>query len=114
MVLRGTALGPLPLEVAVKVYERPALTPKKQKMATREAIVLKYLNSQGCVRECADGQAGGRRRAQQHLQLQRLLAGVRSKPGPSFAAGPLHCHTCIHPASQPAGGPCSSTHDTPP
>lgn len=34
-------------KVAVKVYEKPSMAPKKQKMATREAIVLKYLNSQG-------------------------------------------------------------------
>lgn len=36
-----------PGKVAVKVYEKPSMAPKKQKMATREAIVLKYLNSQG-------------------------------------------------------------------
>eukprot|EP00878_Enallax_costatus_P018459 GHUV01019431.1.p1 GENE.GHUV01019431.1~~GHUV01019431.1.p1 ORF type:complete len:180 (+),score=40.49 GHUV01019431.1:211-750(+) len=33
--------------VVIKTYDRPSLVPKKQKMATREAIVLKYLKSQG-------------------------------------------------------------------
>lgn len=33
--------------VAIKSYDRPSLLPKKQKMATREAIVMRYLNSQG-------------------------------------------------------------------
>ncbi|WIA20019.1 hypothetical protein OEZ85_005888 [Tetradesmus obliquus] len=33
--------------VCIKTYDRPSLVPKKQKMATREAIVLKYLNSMG-------------------------------------------------------------------
>lgn len=35
--------------VCIKTYDRPSLVPKKQKMATREAIVLKYLNSMGWV-----------------------------------------------------------------
>jgi hypothetical protein len=48
--MSGDILGcGAPIPVAVKVYEKPSLTPKKQKMATREAIVLKYLNAQGCV-----------------------------------------------------------------
>lgn len=52
VVYRGDCLGGLhgqhcSTKVAVKVYEKPSLTAKKQKMATREAIVLKYLNSQG-------------------------------------------------------------------
>jgi len=34
-------------EVVVKVYDKPKLSAKKQKMATREAIVLKFLNSTG-------------------------------------------------------------------
>lgn len=46
VVLRGE-VGPASTPVAVKVYEKPSMTPKKQKMATREAIVLKYLNAQG-------------------------------------------------------------------
>eukprot|EP00882_Tetradesmus_deserticola_P014808 GHRQ01015757.1.p1 GENE.GHRQ01015757.1~~GHRQ01015757.1.p1 ORF type:complete len:191 (+),score=35.25 GHRQ01015757.1:148-720(+) len=33
--------------VCIKTYDRPSLVPRKQKMATREAIVLKYLNSMG-------------------------------------------------------------------
>lgn len=33
--------------VAVKVYDQPALSAKKQRMAMREAIVLKYLHACG-------------------------------------------------------------------
>lgn len=47
VVLKGECLGHTDMRVAVKVYEKPSMTPKKHKMATREAIVLKYLNSQG-------------------------------------------------------------------
>lgn len=49
VVLKGDCLqlGGAKQQVAIKVYEKPSLTSKKQKMATREAIVLKYLNSQG-------------------------------------------------------------------
>jgi hypothetical protein len=53
VVLRGDWMGASQggwapaRQVAVKVYDKPSMTPKKQKMATREAIVLKYLNSQG-------------------------------------------------------------------
>jgi hypothetical protein len=48
VVLRGDCPQLHPAKsVAIKVYEKPSLMPKKQKMATREAIVLKYLNSQG-------------------------------------------------------------------
>lgn len=39
------------MHIAIKTYDRPSLVPKKQKMATREAIVLKYLNSQGWVEQ---------------------------------------------------------------
>lgn len=38
---------PLGSKVAVKTYAGASTAAKKQKMATREAIVLKYLNSQG-------------------------------------------------------------------
>ena len=47
VVYKGECLGHTDMRVAVKLYEKPSLVPKKQKMATREAIVLKYLNSQG-------------------------------------------------------------------
>lgn len=47
VVFKGDCLGHTHMRVAVKVYEKPSMTPKKNKMATREAIVLKYLNSQG-------------------------------------------------------------------
>jgi hypothetical protein len=35
--------------VVIKVYDQPHLSPRKRKMATREAITLKYLTAQGCV-----------------------------------------------------------------
>ncbi len=41
------AKSPVVGDVAVKSYAQASQVPKKQKMATREAIVLKYLNSQG-------------------------------------------------------------------
>jgi hypothetical protein len=60
-------------QVAVKVYDKPSMTPKKQKMATREAIVLKYLNSQGYVQV---------QHQRQPMQLQQ------TQP----AAGAAHCN----------------------
>jgi hypothetical protein len=35
--------------VAIKVYDRPALSARKRNMATREAIILKHLNACGCA-----------------------------------------------------------------
>lgn len=42
----STAYSPdLGVEVVVKAYDWPSASAKKQKMATREAIMLRFLNS---------------------------------------------------------------------
>jgi hypothetical protein len=51
--------------VAIKVYDKPALSSRKRNMATREAIILKHLNACGWVaaarggRRAAGGGGGG-------------------------------------------------------
>jgi hypothetical protein len=95
--------------VCIKTYDRPSLVPKKQKMATREAIVLKYLNSMGWVCCCSRLQfynalaEVGSRAADPtasclHLrgakQLQLLLAATAAKQALSSAQQLLTWHSC--------------------
>jgi hypothetical protein len=99
------ALGGL---VAVKVYEEGALAARRRprRMAAREAIVLKYLQSQGCARR----RSWGRRWDAARVFYIQGSAPAQLRPQPGFLntpatasppCSPQHTHPSLFSAQRP-------------